>query len=346
VRGSISGIPPTPAGAQAPQSAILFYPLNPSIPTPLTFNGPVIAVRPDENGSFDKDTISPGAYMIYAAAGNRRARVPIELRDRDLNGLNIVLSAGTSISGRIVVEGTTGSVPDRLAPSVRILLMTDPIAGGFRETPASAAFAPPGNPTADGLFTIASPPNPNYNGPVLLPGDYRVFVPPLLNPAVGWADPPSRAGGVNLYPEGVPPLLQNAYVKSIRFGERDVLKDGLSVPEQSRDSLVITIGRNAGSLEERVLNTAQKPVGAATVVLIPENNLRFQINHKVITTDIDGRFQLNGIAPGDYKLFAWEQAERGSWQDPEFVGKYESQGKTIHVDEGSKLSIEVNSIAP
>jgi hypothetical protein len=52
----------------------------------------------------------------------------------------------------------------------------------------------------------------------------------------------------------------------------------------------------------RGLGSDKKPFGAATVVLIPEDSLRFRINHKYTSTDDAGHFQLKGIAPGDYKL--------------------------------------------
>jgi hypothetical protein len=74
------------------------------------------------------------------------------------------------------------------------------------------------------------------------------------------------------------------------------------------------------------------------------NNLRFQINHKFTATDIDGRFDLKGIAPGDYKIFAWETVEPGAWQNPNFVRPYESRGTPIRIQEDKSHEIEVKSI--
>jgi hypothetical protein len=33
-----------------------------------------------------------------------------------------------------------------------------------------------------------------------------------------------------------------------------------------------------------------------------------------MTTD-DGSFTIGGLAPGEYKLYAWEDVESGVWQD-------------------------------
>jgi hypothetical protein len=337
VRGSVSGIPAGPDGVPL-RTAINLYPENPSTPTAVSLSGPVLNVNPDTNGKFDKDMVSPGTYMLYASAGNRRARVRVEVRDRDANGVNVTLSAGATLSGRVVIEGA--NAPPNALATLRISLVNDPVVGGFRSNAMANAFTPPVTPAADGTFTIGPPPPAlNNNLPVLLPGDYRVYVVPILNPAAGWAEP----SGFPAIPP-TPPALQNAYVKSIQIGDRNVLKDGLTVTDPAREPLVITVAMNGGTIAGHVLNEEKKPVGAAVVVLIPEDNLRFQMNHKFTSTDIDGRFDLKGIAPGDYKLFAWETAEPGSWQNPNFVREYESRGTSVRIQEDRNPEIEVKSI--
>jgi len=336
-------------GAQGETISVNLQPLNPSNPTSMSLYGPPVSagIQAEANGSFDKGAVAPGAYILYAQSGRLSARVSVEVRDRDLNGVNVALSPGVSVSGSVIFEGSGVNRQTPGMGALRVAMMQEPIVGGFRERSlAVTAFTAPTVPQADGLFTVPAP-VPQVRA--LLPGDYRVFVLPFLVPPAGWTDPPATIPGINLLQVTAPqfpPALENNYVKSIRLGDRDVLRDGLTLEDQPRERLNIVIGTNAGTMEGRVLGPDKKPFGAATVVLIPEDGLRFRINHKYTSTDDAGHFQMKGIAPGDYKLFAWEQADRGSWQDPDFVAKYESLGKTVHVDEGGKLSIEVNSIAP
>jgi hypothetical protein len=37
---------------------------------------------------------------------------------------------------------------------------------------------------------------------------------------------------------------------------------------------------------------------------------------KLTYSDLNGRFQLNGIAPGMYRVFTWENVDKGAWQIP------------------------------
>jgi hypothetical protein len=53
---------------------------------------------------------------------------------------------------------------------------------------------------------------------------------------------------------------------------------------------------------------------------------------------------MRNVTPGDYTLFAWEQIERGVYMDPDFLGRFEDRGKTVHVDESGHLSVQLDVI--
>ena len=67
--------------------------------------------------------------------------------------------------------------------------------------------------------------------------------------------------------------------------------------------------------------------------------------YKKTRTDSSGRFRLFGIAPGDYKLFSWEQVEEGIWLDADFLRPLESRGKPVRVNEGRIENVDVTVIA-
>lgn len=133
-------------------------------------------------------------------------------------------------------------------------------------------------------------------------------------------------------------------MKSIRLGDADVLSNGLHIDDQEQKPLEILIGTNPGAIEGRAVDSKQQPVAAAAVALIPESPLRFRIDHKFTYTDSSGRFQLQGLAPGDYKMFVWEDIEKGAWQDTDLMRTYESLGKLVHVVEGQTATTNVSVI--
>ena len=92
------------------------------------------------------------------------------------------------------------------------------------------------------------------------------------------------------------------------------------------------------------MDTRQQPVALIEVVLIPETQRnRFDLYRRV-TADINGRFTIRGIPPGNYRLYAWEEIEPYAYFDPEVVRQVESQGKAVRVTELSKETVEIRSI--
>jgi hypothetical protein len=66
--------------------------------------------------------------------------------------------------------------------------------------------------------------------------------------------------------------------------------------------------------------------------------------YKSQTTDQYGHFDLRGIAPGDYSIFGWDQAEDGAWEDSEFLKPFERQGQKLSLQEADQKSVNVISI--
>jgi len=130
------------------------------------------------------------------------------------------------------------------------------------------------------------------------------------------------------------------FVKSARLGGDDVLQDGISVSGgKIPGALEMVLDCAGGTIDGVVLNDQQQPVTGARVVLVPDVGRRGQTQlFKATTPDQYGRFTIKGIAPGDYKLFAWEEVEYGAYEDADFLKRYEDDGKAVSIAEGSRES--------
>jgi hypothetical protein len=175
----------------------------------------------------------------------------------------------------------------------------------------------------DDAFTISMP----------QPGQYRVSVSPILVPYT--SDPNQRPV--------VPADLRNAYVKAIRLNADDGLTGAVTVAPQP-GQLEVVIALNGGTLEG-VVNDKQQPAANAMVVLVPAARGRFDL-YRLAGSNGNGRFQMQGIPPGEYKVFAWEYAEDGAWYDAAFMQARESGGKAIRINEGSNPEISLTMERP
>jgi hypothetical protein len=81
--------------------------------------------------------------------------------------------------------------------------------------------------------------------------------------------------------------------------------------------------------------------------LVPDEpqRQRFDLYRSAIT-DAAGKYQINAIPPGNYKLFAWEDIEPLSWYDNALIRTYEDLGKAVIVVEGSARTVDVIATSP
>jgi protocatechuate 3,4-dioxygenase beta subunit len=136
-------------------------------------------------------------------------------------------------------------------------------------------------------------------------------------------------------------LPQGFYVKSIRSGENDVLSEGLTVAGGGTIDYEVVIASDGGGAQGVVLDKDQRPVAGATVLLAPDRRSRLDL-FKSTASDQYGHYEFASIAPGDYKLFAWDDVEPEAWNDPDFLKDYEKQGEKAAVEPKSRAPVNLH----
>ncbi len=141
-------------------------------------------------------------------------------------------------------------------------------------------------------------------------------------------------------------LPAGTYVKSIRLNGIDAM-NGFSVPTATAASLDIVFSNKASRIEGTVLDRTGRSMPGVEVVLLPIREAdRTPERVVAVVTDQYGRFDLQSIAPGDYRLFAWEDVEPYAYYDADFVRPYTTAGTLIRVSESSRQSVQIVSIPP
>src|SRR5262249_25517357 len=134
-------------------------------------------------------------------------------------------------------------------------------------------------------------------------------------------------------------LPQNLYVSEVRLGPLNVFDSGFEVGREPIAPLQVSLRSGAATVEGVVRDGSNKPVANATIVVIPPDGRREnRALYKTATSDASGKFSVRGIAPGNYKLFAFEGIAGGEFYNARFLSKYESRGKPINVAQGSSTT--------
>jgi 5-hydroxyisourate hydrolase-like protein (transthyretin family) len=116
-------------------------------------------------GLFEIPDLPPGTYIVQANTGNASAQVLVEITDADVEGVNIIVSKGSSITGQVRMDGG-GALPG--APT-RIQLRR--VVAGIANY---VGFAPNGQAGADGTFKFEGVLDGQYRASITAPADHYV----------------------------------------------------------------------------------------------------------------------------------------------------------------------------
>jgi hypothetical protein len=293
-------------------------------------NPPAILLIPTgqagQDGAFDMWGALPGADYLVASAGIGIGLLAIDIANADLNGVTVTVWPGAMVSGRIAVEGRSGTSQDPDVAGITVTLRRTPPVNGLPDAiqgrtevvtrgfngdfvVSRARDTGPGNTSdADGAFALRGVP----------PGDYTVIL----------------------------ALKEDAYVESLRLGTRDLLETPMHVEGSVQGELDVVIRTNGGSIEGTAMNARREAAPNATVVAVPQGARRGRSDlFKVTSADASGRFRLRGLAPGSYQVFAWEEIESGAWRDPDVIQSLAGFARLISVDDGTRATVDVTLIS-
>jgi hypothetical protein len=135
------------------------------------------------------------------------------------------------------------------------------------------------------------------------------------------------------------------YFKAARFGTKEVLDSGFELNSEPTDTLEVIVSPNAATITVTVVDENQKPVQGATAVIVSDlaRRKRQDLN-KSATSNVAGQVTFDNLAPGDYKVFAWEEIAVNAWQNPDILRTYDSRGQNVRVIEKSKENVTLRVI--
>jgi hypothetical protein len=247
--------------------------------------------------SYEVRDIAPGSYIVIGDlidAANPEARLfarqPVDVIDRDVDGVDLTFSPGVKVKGAVKVEGSA-TVP--LGDLTLYMQATD--LSGQQQAKIAA----------DGTFS----------SPEMAPGIYQV-----------------RIGG------------RNAYLKSVRLGDRELPEHKIDTERLSGD-VTVAISADFGQVEGAVTDEAGKPVYNANVTLIPDQSRAdWQDRFYSAFTLPSGKFSFANVQPGEYKAYAWLGVEQGAPQSADFRKPYEERAVPVKAGVNSRQSVDLKPI--
>ncbi len=131
---------------------------------------------------------------------------------------------------------------------------------------------------------------------------------------------------------------KQVYLKTLRYGTAES-NDGTFTLNSNGIPLELELSTRGARISGTVMGKAEMP----KVILIPDTTdaARREYTTRTAVFDQNGVFAIEAIAPGAYKLYAFENVPEGTWLDPDFLKEVKSSGVAFEAAEGDAKMIQI-----
>ncbi len=169
---------------------------------------------------------------------------------------------------------------------------------------------------------------------------------PYLGSSMKMVDNYAEVGGQAVYsirnvPEGTYAVLALGGVATdVQQNGRSIYDTGLVIGAAAPAPLEILTARVPGSLHGVVQSADRRAARYAWISLVPSPPHRTNpALYKTVRADANGRFEMTGLVPGDYKVFAFDEIPYNAAANPLFISRFESFGIGIRIGEGQNSQL-------
>jgi hypothetical protein len=282
------------------------------------------------DGTFTIKNVPPGSYRLLAqttrdtqsARGTvlEIATQPVTLDGSDVTDLSLTTSMGWTITGTVIAD--TGAPPDaspaRFGVAARLV---DPDGG------MGMGGAPP------------PPPPPGQAGGGAIPDSGRVRPDWSFTVVSVFGAARVRA----IAPDGWT-------VKAILHDGRDIADTSIELKSgETLTDVTVVVSSRVTTVSGQLADDKGAPLADGTIIVFADDASRWMDDSRFVRAvrpDQQGRYQVQGLPPGDYLAVAVDYVEDGSWNDPEYLESLRRLSQRITLGDAESRTLSLKPITP
>jgi hypothetical protein len=130
------------------------------------------------------------------------------------------------------------------------------------------------------------------------------------------------------------------YVESATYGSTDLFRDAMNVASGAAPGKIEIVVRDDGAaLSGTVVNDGQPAQGM--VLIMPD---RAPAYPQVADTDAEGNFQFSMLAPGNYRVLAFDRLDNLEYTNSQALQPFVTSGKDVTLEANGKAAIQVELV--
>ncbi len=133
-------------------------------------------------------------------------------------------------------------------------------------------------------------------------------------------------------------LPDDVYLAGARAGGADLVETGLDLRRGPLPGPVeLTFSPAGARVSGTIFDEKQVAAPGTHAVLVPGGKQRQRPSlYRTAVTDSAGRYDIRGVAPGSYSLFAWESLDSAAYREADFLSKVETFGVSVKLERGGR----------
>ncbi|MEJ1932860.1 carboxypeptidase regulatory-like domain-containing protein [Nostoc sp. NIES-2111] len=285
-------------------------------------------------------------------------RLNVQIREKTPDPMSMFFGGGNMVNPKDGTFEVAGVRPGAYKLMVMDLSKGRPQPAGATEVVVGndhvegVVVAPQAPATVSGKVTVELDPQAQPNAPTPSLKDFRVQLMPVEMTGMMFAMPATVGEDGSFQMEGISPdtyrvvvmgPMFNTYTKSIMSGGRDI-KDGTLEVSGGSMQLEITMSTKVAKLSGTVEKANEAAMAGVVVLEKVGVVVGFAAGQPMLSVSQTGSFAGNSVAPGEYRLYAFEEVDFTQARDAEFLKKFASQATTVKLSEGESKSVSLRQI--
>ena len=273
------------------------------------------------DGTFTIRNVPPATYKILAqTTRDTQTRRGTVLDGSDVTNLSLTTSMGWSIAGTMITDTgvVPGAPPGRFGVAARLV---DPDLG------AGMGGAPP------------PPPPPGQAGGGAIPESGRV--------RDDWSFTVVSVFGAARVRAMVP---DGWTVKAVLHDGRDITDTPIEMKSgETLTDVQVVVSSRVTSVSGQLADDKGAPLVDGTVIVFADDAAKWSDDSRwvrAVRPDQQGRYQIQGLPPGDYLAVAVDYVEEGLWNDPEYLESIRRHAQRLTLGETEAKTLSLNPITP
>ena len=134
-------------------------------------------------------------------------------------------------------------------------------------------------------------------------------------------------------------------IRSVRYRGTEITDSGFELrASESISDVEVELTNRLTDVSGIVTTPKGEAVKDYSVVVFPPDREKWTANSRYLKTarpDQDGRYKLNGLPPGEYRVIALDYVDQNEWNDPDFLERIRSKATAFSINEGEAKSIDL-----